>query len=128
MEIKVKNLEVLIVAILVLFLGKLLTRKLPILERCNIPTAVTGGIICSLLVALLTAVWDICVTFDLQLRDLFLLFSFSTIGLGAKMNTLRQGGKTLAILTVVAAALLVYRIPSASPWPCLQADTLVMAC
>ena len=107
MEIKLDNLNVLIVAILVLWVGKLLTRRIPFLERYNIPQAVTGGILCSLLVALLASVWDIRVTFDLQLRDLFLLFFFSTIGLNAKFNTLAEGGKTLALLTGVALVLLV---------------------
>lgn len=107
MEIELKNLEVLIVAILVLWLGQVLTRRFAFLERYNIPLAVTGGILCSLLVALLAGVWDLKVVFDLQLRDLFLLFFFSTIGLGAKFNTLIEGGKTLAVLTGVAAVLLV---------------------
>lgn len=107
MEITIENLEVLIVAILVLFLGGSLTHRFALLRKYNIPTAVTGGIVCSLVVALLEGVWDIRIRFDLQLRDLFLLFFFSTIGLGAKMKTLAQGGKTLAILTVVAAVLLV---------------------
>ncbi len=107
MDIKIENLDVLIVAILVLYLGKIVTGKVNFLDRYNIPPAVTGGIICSLLVALLQGVWDIRITFDLHLRDLFLLFFFSTIGLGAKLSTLAEGGKTLAILTLVAAVLLV---------------------
>ena len=107
MEIRVENLDVVIVAVLVLFLGQLLTRNIPFLYRYNIPAAVTGGIICSLLVAVLEGVWDIRIIFDLQLRDLFLLFFFSTIGLGAKLKTLVQGGKMLAILAAVAAVLLV---------------------
>ncbi len=107
MEIKVENLDVLIVAILVLYLGRMVTKKVRFLDHYNIPHAVTGGIICSLVVALLQGGWDIRIRFDLQLRDLFLLFFFSTIGLGAKLRTLAEGGKTLAILTVVAALLLV---------------------
>jgi ESS family glutamate:Na+ symporter len=107
MEVNLENLDVLIVAILVLYLGRLVTRKVRFLEYYNIPHAVTGGIICSLLVALLQGGWDIRIRFDLQLRDLFLLFFFSTIGLNAKLSTLAEGGKTLVILTVVAAVLLV---------------------
>lgn len=107
MEINIENLDVLIVSILVLYLGRLVSRKVHFLEHYNIPHAVTGGIICSLLVALLQGGWDIRIRFDLQLRDLFLLFFFSTIGLNAKLSTLAEGGKTLVILTVVAAVLLV---------------------
>ena len=109
MEIKLQNLEVVIVAILVLWLGQVLTRRIGFLDRYNIPLAVTGGIICSLLVAVLAGAWDIKIVFDLQLRDLFLLFFFSTIGLGAKFSTLVEGGKTLALLTGVALVLLVFQ-------------------
>ncbi|WP_457673048.1 sodium/glutamate symporter [Thiolapillus sp.] len=107
MEIKIANLDIIIVAVLVLALGKLLNRKLPFLEKYNIPFAVTGGILCSLFVLALQAGWNIKVSFDLQLRDLFLLFFFSTIGLGAKLNTLARGGKMLFLLTLVAVLLLV---------------------
>jgi len=109
MEIELRNLEVIIVAILVLWLGQVLTRRIAFLDRYNIPLAVTGGIICSLLVAVLAGVWDVKIVFDLQLRDLFLLFFFSTIGLGAKFSTLVEGGKTLALLTGVALVLLVFQ-------------------
>ena len=107
MEINVENLDVLVVAIMVLFAGRFITGKLKFLQRFNIPPAVTGGIICSVLVAVLYGGWQIKINFDLQLRDLFLLFFFSTIGLGAKLSSLAAGGKTLAILTVVAAVLLI---------------------
>ena len=107
MEISIANLDIIIVAVLVLALGKLLNRKLPFLETYNIPFAVTGGILCSLFVLMLHLGWNIRVGFDLQLRDLFLLFFFSTIGLGAKLNTLAKGGKMLFLLTLVAVLLLV---------------------
>jgi ESS family glutamate:Na+ symporter len=107
MTIVIENLDVLIVAILVLFLGRFLTNKIQFLDTYNIPPAVTGGIICSVLIALLQWGWDIHIVFNLQLRDLFLLFFFSTIGLGAKLKVLAAGGKTLVLLTIVAAVLLV---------------------
>ncbi len=107
MEISIANLDIIIVAVLVLALGRFLNRRIVFLEKYNIPLAVTGGIVCSLFVFLLQAGWDIKVSFDLQLRDLFLLFFFSTIGLGAKLNTLAKGGKMLFLLTLVATLLLV---------------------
>jgi ESS family glutamate:Na+ symporter len=107
MEIGIANLDIIIVAVLVLALGKLLNRRISFLEKYNIPFAVTGGIVCSLFVALLQSGWDIKISFDLQLRDLFLLFFFSTIGLGAKLNTLAKGGRMLFLLTLVAVVLLV---------------------
>ena len=107
MQVEVQGLDVLTVSIVVIFLGRFVTTHVGALERYNIPPAVTGGLLCSLLVALVFGVWDTRITFDLALRDLLLLFFFSTIGLTARMRLLIAGGKTLAILIVVAAGLLV---------------------
>jgi ESS family glutamate:Na+ symporter len=107
LQLEIAGLDVLTVSIAVIFLGRFVTTRIGALQRYNIPPAVTGGLMCSLLVALIFGVWDIQITFDLALRDLLLLFFFSTIGLTARMRLLLEGGKTLAILIVVAAGLLV---------------------
>jgi ESS family glutamate:Na+ symporter len=107
LQLEIAGLDVLTVSIAVIFRGRFVTTRIGALQRYNIPPAVTGGLMCSLLVALIFGVWDIQITFDLALRDLLLLFFFSTIGLTARMRLLLEGGKTLAILIVVAAGLLV---------------------
>ncbi len=107
MQLQIEGLDVLTVAIVVIFLGRFLTTHIPVLQRYNIPPAVTGGLLCSILTALVYFLWDTQITFDLALRDLLLLFFFSTIGLSAKLRQLAEGGKTIAILVMVAAAMLV---------------------
>ena len=99
--------DVLITSILVLFLGAWLTRRIPFLRRYSIPEAVTGGLICSSLVAVLYVFFEREIRFDMRTRDLLLLIFFSTIGLTAKMRLLAEGGKALALLVVVAAVFLV---------------------
>jgi ESS family glutamate:Na+ symporter len=98
--------HVLMLSILVLYLGFYLNRKIRFLSEFYIPPAVIGGLICSIIVALVHGVADLEVTFDMQIRDLLLLVFFSTIGLTAKLRTLVAGGKALAILVVVAAIFL----------------------
>ena len=44
--------------------------------------------------------------FDLSLRDTLLLVFFSTIGLSAKLRTLREGGRTLLLLGAVTVVFL----------------------
>lgn len=95
-----------IVAILVLFAGKYLTRKIGFLRHFNIPEPVSGGLVASILFAFLYVVFDIEVQFALHLRDTLLIVFFTTIGLSSKFSTLMQGGKPLLILLVVAAAYL----------------------
>ncbi|MHC4949320.1 MAG: sodium/glutamate symporter [Planctomycetota bacterium] len=107
MRYELAGVDVLIVSILVLSLGNLLTRKIRFLLDNNIPPAVTGGLICSIVVLLLGVFADVEVTFDMEIRDLLLLTFFSTIGLGAKLRMLAAGGKALAILLACAAVFLV---------------------
>ena len=103
----IDGLDVLSIAILVIFIGRFVTTHVAILERYHIPPAVTGGLLCSLVIALVNVIWDVEITFDLALRDLLLLFFFSTIGLTAKLRLLVEGGKTIALLVAVAAVMLV---------------------
>ena len=86
-----------------LYLGNFVTKRVKLLRENNIPTAVTGGMICSLTLALLAVLGDVQITFDLAIRDTLLLVFFSTIGLGAKLRMLAAGGKALAILLLGCA-------------------------
>ncbi len=96
-----------IVAVTVLYAGRFLTSRIRFLRDLNIPEAVSGGLLCSVTVAIIFAVTNRQVEFDLSLRDTLLLVFFSTIGLSAKLKTLLNGGKALAILVVCAVAFLV---------------------
>ena len=69
-------------------MGGAITKQVGALRRFSIPIAVTGGVLCSGVVALLEVLADVKVSFDLEIRDTLLLVFFSTIGLSAK---LRQG-------------------------------------
>ena len=99
--------DVLISSIVVWFLGEYLTRSIPLLKRYSIPSAVTGGIICSTVIALIYSFANIEISFDMRIRDLLLLVFFSTIGLSAKFQLLKEGGKSLAVLLLVATVFLV---------------------
>ncbi len=99
--------NIVIISVLVLALGKLLNDKISFLSRFNIPVAVSGGLMCSILVSLLYSYWGIQIDFDMELRNLLLLTFFSTIGLSAKFSTLVSGGKALVILLAFAVFLLV---------------------
>ncbi|MEM9730171.1 MAG: sodium/glutamate symporter, partial [Myxococcota bacterium] len=106
-EIAVGPIQALALSVVVLYAGALLNDKVAWLREYLIPPAVTGGILCSGIVALIYAFADVEVTFDMRIRDLLLLVFFSTIGLSAKLNTLRAGGIALVKLVAVAAVFLV---------------------
>jgi ESS family glutamate:Na+ symporter len=104
---EVGGFDVLIVGILVWFLGNYITGRIHFLKDNNIPSAVTGGLICSLIVAAIYVLADLQIVFDMRIRDLMLLVFFTTIGLSAKIKLLQAGGKALAILLLVASVFLV---------------------
>ncbi|MEZ0121914.1 MAG: sodium/glutamate symporter [Candidatus Reddybacter sp.] len=107
MEIVLHGSDVLATSIVVWFVGAWANKKIAFLNRYSIPVAVTGGLLCSTLVAFLYAFADVKISFDMALRDSLLLLFFSTIGLGAKLSLLKAGGKALALLLLVAAVFLV---------------------
>ncbi len=98
--------QTVIVAILVLFLGKFLTSRVAFLREYNIPEPVSGGLIASLVFGGLYAAFGLEFVFALQLRDILLITFFTTIGLSSKFSTLVEGGKPLLILLVVAVGYL----------------------
>jgi ESS family glutamate:Na+ symporter len=98
--------QTVVIAILVLFLGKYLTSKIAFLRDYNIPEPVSGGLIASILFGIAYSAFDIELHFALEIRDALLITFFTTIGLSSKYSTLIQGGKPLLILLVVAVAYL----------------------
>jgi ESS family glutamate:Na+ symporter len=107
MTYELQGVQVLVLSILVWFLGTWLTAKLGFLKKYSIPPAVTGGLICSVTIALIYAVGGVEISFDMHLRDICLLVFFSTIGLSAKLSLLKAGGKALIILLIAAAVFLI---------------------
>lgn len=98
--------DLVIVAIIVLWIGNAITRRVPLLQRYSIPIAVTGGLLCSVVVAAIGALDGPKITFDMSLRDILLMVFFTTIGISAKLSRLVAGGKALVVLVICAAVFL----------------------
>ena len=107
MTYELEGVDVLVVSIVVWFVGTWITGKIRFLKAYSIPPAVTGGMLCSLLVAALFLVGGPEVSFDMRLRDLCLLVFFSTIGLSAKLSMLKSGGKALVVMLAAASGFLI---------------------
>ncbi len=90
--------------IFVLFVGKRVNDAVGFLREFSIPEPVTGGLIASLLIALLYLIGGIEISFDLAARDVLLIYFFTTIGINSSLKDLLEGGKPLVILLVVTIA------------------------
>ena len=86
------------IGILVLFVGKRLNDRVRLLRELSIPEPVTGGILFSLLFALLYAASGTIVEFELRARDVLLVYFFTTIGINARAADLLAGGRPFVIL------------------------------
>ena len=87
--------------ILVLFIGKRLNNAIPVLREFSIPEPVTGGLLFSILFALVYFITDVGVEFELTARDVLLVYFFTTIGINASFKDLIAGGKPLVILLTI---------------------------
>jgi len=99
---------------LALMAGMILTRKVSFLQRFCIPSPVSGGIIFSLLGLALYGWFDIELSFDGTLRDVFMLAFFTSVGFQCNMRVLKQGGKTLVIMLLLLV--LIISLQNLMPW------------
>ena len=107
--INVQRIDVLLTSIVVLWLGMFLTGRIRFLSDYNIPAPVSGGLVCSCVVAVVFLTLDTKIQFDLSMRDDLLIIFFSTIGLSAKFSRLLRGGRLLSILLVIAIFFLIFQ-------------------
>jgi len=89
------------IGIVVLFAGKRLNDAVRYLREFSIPEPVTGGLLCSLLIALVYIIADIEIEFELTTRDVLLVYFFTTIGINSSLKDLIAGGKPLVILLAI---------------------------
>ena len=101
--------QTIVLAILVLFLGKFLTSKIAFLRNYNIPEPVTGGLIASIVFGLIYGIFDLQFEFALDVRNELLIVFFTTIGLSSRFSTLLKGGAQLGILLALAVVYLMFQ-------------------
>jgi ESS family glutamate:Na+ symporter len=107
MKLELTAVWTLIAALLTIGVGQRLNRWLPWLERGNIPPAVSGGLLLSVLLALArSAGW-----FDLSLagdvRGVLLLAFFASLGFAAHLSRLATAGAAALVVCLAVAAAIV---------------------
>ncbi|WP_062262068.1 sodium/glutamate symporter [Endozoicomonas arenosclerae] len=97
----------LLLAIISYKLGRWITSRVYLLHHYHIPSPVTGGLLFSVLFALLDTLFGFKVEWDFSLRNDLLLIFFCTVGLNARFRLLVSGGKTLVVLFFVIFGFLI---------------------
>ena len=86
---------------LALMIGMVLTRKIAFLQKFCVPSPVTGGLIFSLITLALYAWFNIEVSFDRTLQDVFMVAFFTCVGYQCDLRVLKQGGKLLGLMLLL---------------------------
>jgi ESS family glutamate:Na+ symporter len=107
MKIELNLLYTLLVAIVVLFAGRILVARVGWLGRFSVPAPVVGGVLIAIVLALADGFAGIRASFDMRLKDPLLLAFFTTVGLAADARMLAKGGPRLFIFLLVATVYIV---------------------
>ena len=91
---------------LALIVGMVLTRKVGFLQKFCIPSPVSGGIIFSLFTLILYGWFDVEVSFDNTLSDVFMLAFFTSVGFQSDLKVIKQGGKLLVIMLILLVVMI----------------------
>ena len=91
---------------LALIVGMVLTRKVAFLQKFCVPSPVSGGIIFSLLTLVLYGWFDVEVSFDGTLKDVFMLAFFTSVGFQSDLKVLKQGGRLLMVMLALLAVMI----------------------
>jgi glutamate:Na+ symporter, ESS family len=107
MQLDVNVVLTLVVAIVVLLVGRLIVANVALLNRYSIPDPVVGGLIAAVVITVLRFGAGVQIAFDMSLQSTLLLAFFSTIGLSADVRMLLKGGTRLLVLLAVVTLFLV---------------------
>ena len=107
MEIQVDMYQTLAVSVLVLILGQFLKKRINFLEKFCIPAPVIGGLLFAVLTCVCYSLGIAEFTFDDTLREVCMVFFFTSVGFQANLRVLKSGGKSLFIFLGLVVVLIV---------------------
>ena len=96
-------------AIIVFYIGKLIRSKVKFFQTFCVPAPVIGGFLFAI-IRFLLQLGGICTfEFDQTLKDPFMMVFFTSIGVGADLETLKKGGKGFILFVLVSTVLVIFQ-------------------
>ena len=99
--------QTLAVAVLVLLLGNYLKKKIYFLQKFCIPAPVIGGLIFAIMTCICYVTGIAEFSFDDTLREVCMVFFFTSVGFQANLKVLKSGGKSLIVFLGLVIALII---------------------
>ena len=97
MKIQLDMYQTLAAAVLVLLLGNYLKKKIYFLQKFCIPAPVIGGLIFAIMTCICYVTGIAEFSFDDTLREVCMVFFFTSVGFQANLKVLKSGGKSLIV-------------------------------
>ena len=97
MKVQLDMYQTLAIAVLVLLLGSYLRKKNKFLERFCIPAPVVGGLLFAIFTCICYVTHILEFSFDDTLKEVCMVFFFTSVGFQANLKVLKKGGKSMVI-------------------------------
>ena len=108
--LKITMFETLMLAVLAIYFGDFLRKKIPVLVKYCLPASVVGGTVFALISLGLYEANIVQLEFDYKsVNQLFYCIFFAASGAAASMALLKKGGKLVVIFAVLAAVLAAFQ-------------------
>lgn len=107
MKIQLDMYQTLAVAVLVLLLGNYLKKKIYFLQKFCIPAPVIGGLIFAIMTCICYVTGIAEFSFDDTLREVCMVFFFTSVGFQTNLKVLKSGGKSLIVFLGLVIVLII---------------------
>ena len=106
MIIELDMYQTLAIAVVVLMLGKYLRKNCSLLEKFCIPAPVVGGVLFAVFTCVCYVTGIVEFTFDDILKEVCMVFFFTSVGFQANLKVLKSGGKSMLVFLSLVNALI----------------------
>lgn len=107
MKITLDMYQTIAVAVIVLMIGNFLKKKFSILQKFCIPSPVIGGLLFAIFTLILYATGLAEIDFDDTLKEVCMVFFFTSVGFQANLKVLKNGGKALIVFLMLVVGLMI---------------------
>ena len=129
MKIQLDMYQTLAVAVLVLLLGNYLKKKIYFLQKFCIPAPVIGGLIFAIMTCICYVTGIAEFSFNDTLREVCMVFFFTSVGFQANLKVLKSGGKSLIVfLGLVIVLIILQNLPAVGLAKLLNLNPLIGMC
>ena len=98
--------QTLAIAVIMLFFGIIISKKVPFLAKFCIPAPVIGGLVFAIFTCVCYGLGLVSFTFDDTLRNVCMVFFFTSVGFQANLKVLKKGGVGLFILLILVIGMI----------------------